>query len=146
MKHLVVRYSDKFGATIALHNEVALLEGSVWFGKMGTGVANRWITMLESQIALGQDSWLYLTCRNGLRYNFHKARILQILKSDLPPTRGLPRYYIDNNLLKQMTCFFRIESLDPCTRSEVLKIRLASSGSPITDVLTSSMAGLFIVE
>lgn len=146
MKHLVVRYSDKFGATIALHNEVSLLEGSVWFGKMGTGVANRWIAVLESQIALGQDSWLYLTSRNGLKYNFHKARILEILKSDEPPARGLPGYYIDNNLLKQMSCFFRIESLEPCSRSEILKIRLASSGSPITEVLASSMAGLFIVE
>lgn len=146
MKHLVIRYSDKFGATIALHNEVSLVEGSVWFGKMGTGVANRWITLLESQIALGHDSWLYLTCRNGLKYNFHKARILQIHKSDESPKRGLPSYYTDKKILKQMSCFFRIEPLEPCARSEILKIRLASSGSPITEVLAASMAGLFIVE
>ena len=146
MKHIVVRYSEKFGATIDLHNKVAQENGFVWFGKMGSTIANRWIRIFDEQLSRGQNTFLFLVRRDGTRYVFHKARILQIQRDSVPATTEMPGYYADHNLIRQMSCFFKIDLLKPCLKNEIEKIRLASSGSPVTETLSGSMAGLFIVE
>ena len=145
-KHIVIRYSDKFGPTVALHNEVATKGGLVWFGKMGATVADRWVRMFEQQINKGVRTWLYLVKRDGARYSFHKASMHRIEKSPPKQFGDVPAYYKSHNLTEHMSCFFQIESLQSCSTREVSNLRLASSGSSITETLAVSMAGSFIVE
>lgn len=145
MKHLLVRYSDKFANTIEQHNVISSATGSVWFGKIGTALAERWIRILLAQVEQDKATYLFIVKRDGTRYTFHKAKLRGIQRK-LAETDRVPSYYLDHALLQKMSCFFLVEPFIPCNRREVERIRLASSGSPATETLAGSMAGLFVVE
>lgn len=138
-KHLLLRYSDKFGPTIELHNQVVDEKGFVWFGKMGTKLGARWNEVFHQHLLNNQSTiWLYLVKRIGTHYEFHRAKLLEISQKE--PDDGIPSYYRDHALLSQMSCFFRCERIRRCSKLEVRNIRLASSGAPATETLAGSMA------
>ncbi len=148
-KHVLVRYSDKFGNTIELHNNVAEELGHVWFGKMGSPLADRWVQAIESQIAAGVGSYLFVVKREGGSYIFHKGEIIEIrrvAKEAVFEDTGLPNYYLSNRLNAQMSCYFKTKILTRCRRQEVATLKLTSSGATALDTLVASMAGLFIIQ
>ena len=144
-RHIAIRYSDKFGTTIELHNQVAQDRGLVWFGKMGTRLAASWIDVFQKQLAADVDTYVYLVKRDTSQYVMHKGKLLQISRQPPEPGSGLPKYYFDNDLIKNMSCFFQLECLVACTKNEMMRLKLQSSGGTLLETLSSSMNGLFIV-
>jgi len=65
--HLLLRFSDlllKDGDTITEHNKVIESEGAVWFGKMGSSVAQRHIDVFNEQIQEENPIYVYLVKGN----------------------------------------------------------------------------------
>lgn len=142
--HVLVKYSDKFGDTIALHNKVVESFGYVWFGKIGTPISKVRLSKLRSQIEIGQTTWLYIV-RREKKTVVHKAQLLDVTR-DRPGEEGIPHYYRDHNLLNFMRCWFKVRAFSPCRMSEFNRLTVASSLSKVSESLVSSTSGFFIVK
>lgn len=147
--HLLIRFSDNLfavGDAIAKHQEVILQNGSVWFGKLGTPIGQTAIDNFISQIEKGIPTYLYLVKGNRRKSTFYKAKIIT-LSGDFPKKEkdGIPPYYFDKKIVKQMKSWVKITDIQPLESGEVKSLRVKSSVLDIEETLFRSSAGLFYV-
>lgn len=89
--HLLLKWSDtREPRTIQLHNDVVQREGSVWWGKFGAGLGQTKIEQLQSQVAAGHVTYVFLVGDNTT----WRTRLSQITADRAEvDDRRLPGYY-----------------------------------------------------
>jgi hypothetical protein len=147
--HLLIRFSDNLfevGDAIARHQEVIQQNGSVWFGKIGTPFSQKAIDIFSLQIEKGIPTYLYLVKGNRKKSTFYKARIIT-LAGEFPKKEkeGIPPYYFEKKIAKQMKSWVKITDIQPLDSDEVKSLRVKSSVLDIEETLFRSSAGLFYV-
>lgn len=149
-EHIVIRFSDKLGATadtIEAHTRVIDKYGVAWFGKMGKTLALRHVERINEQCEIGIPTHLYLVQSSRQESRVYRGDLLQIARRlPLDQKRFIPNYYQENDLVKYMTLWGKLSSLKLIDSSYLTRLYVASSGSPVSQVLGASMAGLFIVR
>lgn len=147
--HLLVRFSDNLfdvGDAIAKHQEVIDQQGNVWFGKLGTQIAQKAIDAINTQIEKKIPIFLYLVKGNRRKSTFYKSRI--IMASSVFPKKekeSIPVYYFEKKIVKQMKSWIKISDIELLTDDEIKSLRVKSSVLDIEETLFRSSAGLFYV-
>ncbi len=141
-----MRTRNEDGLTFAAHAEVLGRRGSVLFGKMGKPLGTPLVAMLNSQIARGATTFLYLTTRirwNG-PYVTEACKLRHVYQSFPPGMRELvPSYYL--NEADRIGTWFEVVEMTRLTKEEMNRIFVISSGREIMSVIKSS-ATLFKVS
>ncbi len=148
--HLLIRFSDNLfsaGDVISLHQEVIRETGSVWFGKLGTPIAQRHIETINLQIQNKTPSFLFLVKGNRRKSTFYRATI-ELLSSSLPKNEKnlIPKYYFDLRIVKHMKFWAKLSSIKPIDESEIQNIQVIGSVLEIGETLVRSSSGHFIVR
>ena len=147
--HLLIRFSDNLfavGDAIAKHQEVIDQQGKVWFGKLGTPIAQKAIDSINLQIEKKIPTFLYLVKGNRRKSTFYKARII-MASSDFPKKEKefIPAYYFEKKIVRQMKSWIKILNIELLTEDEIKSLRVKSSVLDIEETLFRSSAGLFYV-
>lgn len=119
--HFLLRYSDSLSGadTIGEHQAVLTANGSVWMGKFGVGMGNRFVEIAKKQISSGEPCSLYLM--HGCQYTF-KANVIDIVigngSKDLIPSKEpklTPSYY------RKRACsiWFKLDSITKIDMDEL---------------------------
>jgi len=148
--HLVIRFSDAlFGGvkTIEVHQEVIVEQGAVWLAKVGKPLGQQRIAKLNRQVETGVQTLLFLVQRKGHTYIWAKGHIA-FVQRDLPESEMqlVPTYYHTSGLLQHASTWFKLVSLSGAAKESIGNLVVASSGKPIYEALTESMAAMFIVQ
>jgi len=148
--HLVVRFADSMfdvGDVIARHNEVVTLHGAVWFGKLGSTLAQGRIDRLNRQIQDGTPTYLYLVKGNRRLPTAFRADLLAVSKA-LPSKEKplVPAYYAEKKLVRHMNAWMKIKHLKPIDLDELDALQAISSVLPLSETLVRSSSGYFLVH
>ena len=102
MDTIALRFGEHFApacGTIAAHKELIDKNGFVWYGKMGSQLADKIIDMI-----LKNDNPKILLIQSGKTGRFW-AYVTEISKTT-PPKDYIPEYYRDN--ASKFSCWFKI--------------------------------------
>jgi hypothetical protein len=148
--HLLIRFSDKMGAiedTIEAHREVIVEHRAVWFGKMGKTLASKHVARMNAQCKQKVPTYLYLVQAGKGRSQVYRGTVLEISKT-VPSNerRFVPQYYGKNGLTRFMRLWGKLSNVQLMPEGTLSSLYVAGSGSRVSDILHSSMAGLFIVK
>lgn len=148
--HILLRYSDKLNAaaeTIPEHQKVISKSGAVWFGKLGRPVSINHVDKINKQIADGIPSFLYLVQRVGRNYETYCGTIVQITKNCPKDERELiPAYYYYKDIVDEIALWTKLSKIELVDQAALNKLVVATSGMPVLESLSSSMAAHFIVR
>lgn len=148
--HILLRYSQSLEGlddTISEHQAVLSDLGEVYFGKIGRAFGQRTLALIGTQISAGHPTFLFLAARTGRRdFVLHKAT-LRDMSLELPSGDGalVPYYYTRAGITGRVGTWFRISSLDRINQATLKALNVASTGTPILDVLGPSRNPMFIV-
>lgn len=148
--HLLIRFSDnlfKVGDVIYMHNEVINRQGAVWFGKLGTPIAQRHIDKINFQCKDGIPSFLFLVKGNRRKSTFFKAGVL-FLSLDFPSEEQqlIPQYYFNKKITSQIKFWAKLSDISPLEPGELKMQKVAGSVLEINETLFRSSSGHFIVQ
>jgi hypothetical protein len=148
--HLLVRFSDKMGAmtdTMEAHREVILKHRAVWFGKMGKTLAHERVRRMNAQWKQKIPTYLYLVQSGKRNAQVYRGTVLEISRElPLDEKKLIPRYYRDTGLLKFMKLWIKISDIQRMPEGWLNNLYVAGSGSRVSDILHTSMAGLFVIK
>lgn len=149
MRHLVMRFADSLCEgidTIEEHKQVIRQHGSVWLGKLGRPLSAHKINQLNRQINAKHATFLYLVQKRGGRYTWTQATLVGI-DTSLPAGSRVktPVYYDKFGVRKQISTWFHISSFQKASPSGLRLLHVESSGRPILETLSGSMAAIFMV-
>lgn len=117
----MLRYSDAITKvdTIKEHQELLYTKKTVWMGKFGVGISNKFFDIAKNQLKVGDGLFLYLM--KGTQYT-HKAKIIDIIKGKDSKTEistkekdHTPSYYRN----KRCTIWFKLSSIDTINENEL---------------------------
>ena len=140
MKGIALRFFEKIApsdGTIAEHQKLLNRNGYVYYGKMGTPVSDKNITML-----LKQGTVKVLLIQSG-KTNRYWATVDEIVKQR-PSFDEFPSYYHD--IADRFTTWFRIVKIETAPRDIMSRCRVASSGAILGEASKHSMSPYFIIE
>ena len=148
--HLLIRFSDNLfsaGDVISLHQQVIEQKGVVWFGKLGTPIAQRHIEAINIQTQNKNPSFLFLVKGNRRKSTFYRANI-EMLSSALPKNEKdlIPPYYFKLKIAKHMKFWAKLSDIKSITESEMQKIQVVGSVLEIGETLARSSSGHFVVR
>ena len=148
--HLLIRFSDSLfsaGDVISLHRQVIKEKGAVWFGKLGTPIAQRHIETINQQVEDKLPSYLFLVKGNRRKSTFYRATI-QTLSAILPKNEKdmIPKYYFDLKIVKHMKFWAKLSDIKPIDEIEIQNIQVIGSVLEIGETLVRSSSGHFVVR
>ena len=147
--HLVVRFSDTLfgvGDVVAEHNEIVSQHGAVWFGKLGSTIAEKRVSMLNKQIEQNIPAFLYLVKGNRKKSTAYRADLLAISRDFPKEKKQIPTYYEEKDLLEFMKVWMKIGQIEPIELSEMRSLKTINSIYPIAETLAKSSSGYFLVH
>jgi hypothetical protein len=147
--HLVVRFSDTLfgvGDVVEKHNLVVAKHGAVWFGKLGSTLAQGRINLLNKQIEQGIPTFLYLVKGNRRKSTAYRAQLLSVTR-EMPAKekRLVPSYYAKQGLLDYMRAWIKVGEIVPVEMSSLDNFRAMTSVLPLYETLARSSSGQFLV-
>lgn len=148
--HLLIRFSDNLFQdidTINEHLKVINQNGAVWFGKMGSTIAQQHIDIINHQCAEGIHTYIYLV--KGHRRTSTSFRCLAMNVGKSFPKKEeklIPKYYYEKEILKYIKFWAKLSNITLLKKGDLQKIRVASSIYPIGESLYKSSSGHFIVK
>ncbi|MGV0793555.1 AAA family ATPase [Mycolicibacterium sp. XJ1819] len=119
--------------TIDRHIEVAEHKGSVWWGRRSktsdaTGLSSEWLQKLQTQLAAGSDTFVFLYSRDGGTW---RTRLLDITTDTSEVDHDLvPGYYDPSESHSLWVKLSEFQKIDPTELTEGYV--LARSGEPVT--------------
>jgi hypothetical protein len=147
--HLVVRFSDTMfgmGDVVAIHNAIVAEHGAVWFGKLGQTLSQNRIDMLTQQIEQGIPTYLYLVKGNRRKSTAYQAKLLALSKDKPKEKKLIPAYYGEKKLLQYMKAWMKVSQIEPIDMSEMDSLKAINSVFPISETLSRSSSGYFLVH
>ena len=129
------------------HNKVITSEGAVWFGKMGTTVSQNHIDILNRQVQEGIPTYVYLVKGNRRKSTAFRGELVLASKT-VPEGDGhlVPPYYADLDIPKYVKFWVKIKDILPVDSTDIKKMQVASSLSPLGESLARSSSGHFIIR
>jgi hypothetical protein len=147
--HLVVRFSDTMfgvGDVVAEHNDLVNKHGAVWFGKLGSPLAQIRIDLLNKQIEQRIPTFLYLVKGNRKKSSAYCASLLFVSR-DFPKDKALiPAYYKKKKLTDFMKVWMKIGKIELIEMEDMGKLKAINSIYPIAETLVRSSSGYFLVH
>lgn len=140
MKGIALRFFEKFApsdGTIAEHKKIIQKKGYVYYGKMGSAVSDKNISMLMKQ---GRMKLLLIHSGKTERY---WAEVDKIIK-ERPKDDEFPEYYHD--LSENFKTWFRVVKIEEAQRDIMSKCKVISSGATLGEASKHSMSPYFIIE
>ena len=140
MKTIALRFGETFSpdcGTIAAHQQLINKSGYVWYGKMGSSVAERIVKELKEQ---KDTKILLISSGKGERYWAHVEEI----RKETPALDGIPEYY--RNMTKKFKTWFKVTSFESAPRDIMSKCFVVSSGNVLGEVSKHSMSPYFIID
>ena len=147
--HLVVRFSDTMfgmGDVVALHNQVVIEQGFVWFGKLGQTIAQMRVDLLNQQVEKNIPTYLYLVKGNRKKSTAYRADLLAISRESPEGKDYYPAYYSEKELLQHMKAWMKIGEITAIDMADMSKLKALSSVFPISETLARSSSGYFLVH
>lgn len=130
---------------MAAHKQVIKEHGAVWLGKMGKTLGGKHILTMDKQRAEGIPTFLYLVQRVGSKYEVFRGTTLEI-KKGLPERELVPKYYFKEEMFKYISVWIKLSKIESVDSTILNNLMVQSSGMPIGDTLTKSMAAMFVVR
>ncbi len=148
--HLLIRFSDNLfsaGDVISFHQQVIKEKGFVWFGKIGTPIAQRHVETINLQIQNKIPSFLYLVKGGRHKSTFYRANIA-FLSSVLPKKERelIPPYYFELKIAKHMKFWAKLSGISLVEEDDAQKIQVVGSVFEIGETLARSSSGHFLVR
>lgn len=148
--NLLLRFSDsilKGGDTIMEHNQVVNRAGAVWFGKMGATVSQTYIDILNGQVQENIPTYIYLVKGNRRKSTGYRGELILASKT-LPEGEEplVPFYYAELDIPKYVNFWVKIKEITPVDSSDLNKMQVASSLSPLGEGLARSSSGHFFIR
>lgn len=140
MKTIALRFGEHFApdcGTIAAHQEVIDKQGFVWYGKMGTPVSTKVISLIANNKPLR-----ILLIRSGKAERYW-ATVIDI-QHDVPDREYIPEYYRES--AEVFKTWFKVERFDIAEKDVMSQFVVASSGTPLSEVSRHSMSPYFMIE
>ena len=141
MKTVALRFGENFApvcGTIAAHQEIIDAIGDVWYGKLGSAVAEKVIHEIKQQ-----DDPIILLINSG-KADRYWAHILAIAQEQ-PPIGEFPSYYQDK--AEKMKTWFKVTSFENAPKGIMAQCSGASSGSPLSEASKHSKSpSYFIIQ
>lgn len=140
--HFLLRYSDKLSGadTIREHQSIIEQYDSVWMGKFGVGMGQRFVEITKKQLERGEHCYLYLM--HGSKYTC-RANIIDLVAAEnsqgLMSTRQLsitPAYYRQ----KKCSIWFKLSTIEPINSDELKYLWLFND--PASHPSSRGMRGL----
>jgi len=147
--HLIVRFSDtifEVGDVISRHNEIVDEQEFVFFGKMGQTVSHSRIEILNNQIENNIPTYLYLVKGNRKKSTVYQSTLMNISREKPNSNKQFPAYYIKKEMLKYINVWMKIGHIRKIDMSELKGLRAINSVYPISETLTRSSSGYFLVS
>lgn len=137
-KFIVLRYGTGMYDCIARHTEVINQFGYCWFGKIGIAPSEK---VIHSKLNK-ERMYAILYCQG-------KAHLCEVIEvSTQKPEEGYPTYYdsflFGRNINPKL--YFKFGSIEPMKGSDLAKCVIMSSGKPLVETLSRSMASFFYAE
>lgn len=140
MMTVALRFSDNFApvsGTIEEHIKIIEKLSYVWYGKMGTPLAQNIIREL-----MGNEEKRILLIHSG-RQDRYWAYYTHIQR-EIPESEGIPEYYRFKT--ENFRTWFKIIAFEKAPRDILGKCFVRSSGVPLSSVSRHSMSPYFIIE
>ena len=147
--HLVIRFSDSMfdvGDVVSIHNGLVEKHGSVWFGKLGQTISQKRVDLINKQIELGIETFLYLVKGNRKKSTAYQAKIISVKKSLPDQNHLIPEYYSTKAIQKYMKVYIRVGMIHEIRLSEMENLKAISSIFSITETIEKSSSGYFLVH
>ena len=137
-RFIVLKYGTGIYDCIKQHTEVIDKLGYCWFGKIGVALS---IKAIHSKLN-EERMYVILYCQG-------KAHLCDLLEvSEDRPETGYPTYYdsflFGRGIHPQM--FFKLGSIMPMSSEELAECTILSSGKPMVETVSRSMASFFYAE
>ena len=140
MKSIALRFSEKFvppEATIAAHSTLIDKIGHVWYGKLGSALSDKTVSLLISN-----ESPRILLIHSGKSSRYWAY--IDAAQRGTPPLDEIPSYY--RHMAQDFKFWFRVVNIEKAESDVMQKCKVASSGETLTFASKSSMSPYFIID
>lgn len=144
-QHILLRVRSDGGDTIAAHNAMVNAKGAALLGKMGKPLGEKFVNILNDEIADGKATYLFLTTREGWNgpYVTYQCK-LRCVYPTLPSGKEelIPAYYFSER--GKASTWFEISAIGKMSKEEMNRIKVRSSGRVIMSVISSSAVVFYV--
>lgn len=140
MISVALRFSENFSpecGTIKAHQNIIDSKGYVWYGKMGSPLSEKTISML-----MENDTPRILLIHSG-GINRYWATVDKVQR-EVPPLNDIPEYYRD--MANVMKTWFRVSKIELASKKVMGQCRIKSSGARLSETSKHSMSPYFIIK
>lgn len=146
-RHLIVRYADLYapsGGTVAAHKAVLKRLGFVWLAKFGRTIGASRIAAIDAQARSEVPTYVFLVKKEAGHYLATACKIERCVKE----LTGAERKYIPDYYRSTWSvgAWFKVVEMEAFPPSALNRLIVVSSARPVSEVLSGSMAGAFIVR
>jgi hypothetical protein len=131
---------------IARHQKLLTEIGEVWFGKMGKSLGFGHVKAMNEQCAEGIPTFVYFVEKTKKGYQVYRGVVSQVSRVRPSDDEKVPRYYNFAKLFPYIKVWFLLTDLRHVEAGVLNKLRIATSGFPVSETLPVSMAAMFIVN
>jgi hypothetical protein len=140
MKTIALRFADNIApsdGTIVEHEKIIDKLGYVWYGKFGTRVSDK-----NMSVILASEDKRILLIHSGTskRYWLH----IEDISYETPELTAIPEYY--RGIAGTIKTWFKVIKIEKAEKGVMAKCVVASSGSPLSAVSRHSMSPYFIID
>jgi len=148
--HLLVRFSDNLhsiGNVISKHTRVIDLNGSVWFGKIGTPISKQKISIMNLQIENSIPTKMFLVKGNKYKSTFYEANLTYLTTSYPKEEKHfIPEYYFEYDLTPRMKFWAKLSEIVLVKNIEIEGYKVIGSVLSIFESTFRSSSGHFYIQ
>lgn len=140
MKTIALRFADNFApeeGTIQAHDSMIASKGYVWYGKIGSAIADSAVEMV-----LGNEAPRILLIHSGTQKRYWAY--VDAISRDYPGSGEYPSYYEDK--ADKVKSWIRVTQFEPASNDILGKCTVMSSGQPLSNVSRHSMSPYYKIE
>jgi hypothetical protein len=131
---------------MARHQKLLSEIGEVWFGKMGKTLGWNHVRAMNEQCADGIATYVYFVEKTRKGQLVYRGTVSQVSRERPSDDEKVPRYYNFAKLFPYIKVWFLLTDLRRVDAEVLAKLRIATSGFPVSETLHVSMAAMFIVH
>ncbi len=140
MKTIALRFADFIApeeGTIQAHDNLIVSKGYVWYGKIGSAIADSAVEMV-----LDNEAPRILLIHSGTQKRYWA--FVDTISRDYPGSGEYPSYYEDK--ADKVKSWIRVTKFEPASNDILSKCTVMSSGQPLSNVSRHSMSPYYKIE
>jgi hypothetical protein len=146
--HIVLRYAGALlgiDETVAAHQAMIRREDAVLFGKLGRPLGSALVSRINKQSEDGTRNHLFLVARDRAEFVVSRGLIRNVAL-EVSDAALIPPYYRELGITRSMGAWFELTELQAARPDVLKKLAVAASGNPISSIVGSSRASMFIAR